>query len=169
LREDGPLPQSYYRLLGVEPDASTDEIERSFKRLARRMHPDVNGGDGAAEERMKMLNQVRATLTNVEARARYDEQQRHEQREAVRKRQAATAARDAAASWAPARGASWMGAPARANGGGDRPRDDDDAPLDPEGTRVHVARVLWIAAGALAALVVAIAVIKVRWFVDGWR
>ena len=59
------LARNHYRVLGVAPDATTDEIERVFRQMARRLHPDVNGGDGAAEERMKELNVARTTLTDV--------------------------------------------------------------------------------------------------------
>jgi DnaJ-domain-containing protein 1 len=74
-----PLQRNHYRVLAVAPDASIKEIERSFRQLARRLHPDLNGGDGAAEERMKELNVARATLTDPAARAAYDESLRREQ------------------------------------------------------------------------------------------
>jgi curved DNA-binding protein CbpA len=74
------LERNLYRVLAVAPDATTDEIERSFRQLARRAHPDLNGGDGAAVERMKELNIARATLTDPAARAAYDERLRVEQR-----------------------------------------------------------------------------------------
>ena len=74
------LERNHYRVLGVAADASDEEIERSFRQLARRLHPDLNGGDGAAEERMKELNVARAALTDPVARAAYDERLRREQR-----------------------------------------------------------------------------------------
>ena len=74
------LERNLYRVLAVASDATTDEIERSFRQLARRAHPDLNGGDGAALERMKELNVARATLTDPTARAAYDERLRSEQR-----------------------------------------------------------------------------------------
>jgi curved DNA-binding protein CbpA len=81
LREDAVrLERNHYRVLCVAPDASTEEIERSFRQLARRLHPDLNGGDGAAEERMKELNVARAALTDPTARFAYDERLRREQR-----------------------------------------------------------------------------------------
>lgn len=72
--------RNHYRVLAVAPDATVEEIEQSFRQLARRLHPDVNGGDGAAEERMKELNVARAALTDPATRAAYDEQLQREQR-----------------------------------------------------------------------------------------
>ncbi|HVU52470.1 MAG TPA: J domain-containing protein [Polyangia bacterium] len=73
------MERNYYRVLAVASTATTDEIEQSFRQLARRLHPDLNGGDGAAEERMKELNVARTTLTDAGARAAYDERLRREQ------------------------------------------------------------------------------------------
>src|SRR5579863_4122028 len=74
-----PLPLDHYRVLGVARNASIDQIERSFRQLARRLHPDVNAGDRAAEERMKDLNVARSALTDPAARAAYDESLRREE------------------------------------------------------------------------------------------
>jgi curved DNA-binding protein CbpA len=74
------LERNHYRVLGVAAEASDEEIERSFRQLARRLHPDLNGGDGAAEERMKELNVARAALADPAARAAYDERLRRELR-----------------------------------------------------------------------------------------
>jgi hypothetical protein len=75
-----PPPRTHYRVLCVAPDATTEEIEQSFRQLARRLHPDLNGGDGAAEERMKELNVARAALTDPAARAAYDARLQRERR-----------------------------------------------------------------------------------------
>jgi curved DNA-binding protein CbpA len=71
-----PLARNHYRVLRVAPDATMEEIEQSFRQLARRLHPDHNGGDGADEERMKELNVARTILTDAGARAAYDEELR---------------------------------------------------------------------------------------------
>ena len=47
------MPRDYYDLLGVTRDASDTEIKKSFRRLARELHPDVNDHDPAAEEKFK--------------------------------------------------------------------------------------------------------------------
>jgi curved DNA-binding protein CbpA len=99
------LARSYYQVLGVPPGASTDEIERAFKAAARRVHPDLHGGDGAAEERMKELNQIRATLTDPAARATYDDRLRSERARASAPRPAPQPPPEP---WSPERGAAWM-------------------------------------------------------------
>lgn len=69
-----PSNVNHYEILEIDPRASTEDIERAFKRLARKVHPDLNSGDPAtAEARMKELNEVRDTLTDPLRRARYDE------------------------------------------------------------------------------------------------
>lgn len=60
--------KDYYSILGAEETAPREEIERRYKRLARRHHPD-RGGD---EERMKSLNEAWGVLGDEAARAAYD-------------------------------------------------------------------------------------------------
>ena len=68
---------TYYEVLEIDSRASTEEVERAFRRLARKVHPDVNAGDRArAEARMKLLNEIRDTLTDPLLRAGYDERLR---------------------------------------------------------------------------------------------
>jgi molecular chaperone DnaJ len=61
-----------HRLLGVSENASEDEIRRSYRRLVRKHHPDLNPEDPRAEERFKELQQAYETLTNPAKRGGLD-------------------------------------------------------------------------------------------------
>lgn len=61
----------YYEILGISRDADTEEIKRSYRRLARKYHPDVNQEPGA-EERFKEISRAYEVLKEPELRARYD-------------------------------------------------------------------------------------------------
>ena len=56
--------RDYYETLGVECNASTDDIERAFRKLARQHHPDRNIGDKDAEARFKELTEAHAVLVD---------------------------------------------------------------------------------------------------------
>ena len=63
--------RDYYEVLGVPRTASTEELQRAYRALARRHHPDVNK-DPDAEERFKELNQAYHVLADPKTRQRYD-------------------------------------------------------------------------------------------------
>ena len=50
------MAQDYYSILGVKRDASEKEIRSAYRKLARKLHPDVNPGDRAAEAKFKQIN-----------------------------------------------------------------------------------------------------------------
>ena len=63
--------QDYYNVLGVERGASADVIQRAFRKLARKYHPDVSK-EKDAEEKFKQINEAYAVLKDPEKRQRYD-------------------------------------------------------------------------------------------------
>ncbi|MEU2555665.1 J domain-containing protein [Streptomyces sp. NPDC013313] len=65
------MARDFYEVLGVPRSADTDEIQRAYRKLARRYHPDVNK-DPAAEERFKEINEAFSVLSDPDQRARYD-------------------------------------------------------------------------------------------------
>ncbi len=62
----------FYELLGVSPDATDEEIKRAYRRRARELHPDANGGDPEAEAKFKEVSLAYEVLRDPERRARYD-------------------------------------------------------------------------------------------------
>jgi DnaJ-class molecular chaperone len=62
-----------YEILGVSRGASPEEIKKTYRRLARQYHPDVNPGNKAAEEKFKAINTAFEVLSNPEKRKLYDE------------------------------------------------------------------------------------------------
>ncbi|MGE4296540.1 MAG: DnaJ C-terminal domain-containing protein [Desulfovibrionaceae bacterium] len=65
--------KDYYKILGVARTASSDEISKAYKKLARKHHPDLNPGDPKAEERFKELNEAHEVLKDAEKRKMYDQ------------------------------------------------------------------------------------------------
>lgn len=65
--------KDYYKVLGVDKKASTEEISKAYKKLARKCHPDLNQDDKKAEERFKEINEAHEVLKDPEKRRMYDQ------------------------------------------------------------------------------------------------
>lgn len=71
-----PQTKDYYDILGVDEDASKDEIKKAYRNLARKHHPDRNPDDPGAEERFKEIQEAYSVLSDEEKRQQYDAQRR---------------------------------------------------------------------------------------------
>src|SRR5689334_23389329 len=65
--------KDYYEILGVKKSASSEEIRKAFRKLARKYHPDVNPGDKSAEEKFKALSEANDVLSDPKKRKIYDQ------------------------------------------------------------------------------------------------
>ncbi len=64
--------RDYYEVLGVDRNATADDIKKAYRKLAMQYHPDRNPGDKAAEEKFKELGQAYEVLSDEEKKAAYD-------------------------------------------------------------------------------------------------
>jgi len=81
------INKSHYEELGVQPDASQDEIHDAFRKLAKKYHPDRNRGDKKAEEKFKRINQAYRLLSDSSKRMIYHQKEeiRKKAKKAVKK------------------------------------------------------------------------------------
>src|SRR2546423_1619206 len=61
-----------YETLGLKQDATQDAVRAAYRRLAKKLHPDLNPGDRAAEEKFKAISAAYDLLSDPEKRARFD-------------------------------------------------------------------------------------------------
>lgn len=64
--------EDYYKVLGVDRDASDQEISKAYRKLAKKYHPDLNHEPGA-EEKYKQVNEAYEVLHDKQKRAQYDQ------------------------------------------------------------------------------------------------
>jgi len=62
----------YYKILGVDRNASQEEIKKAYRKLARKLHPDLNPNDKEAHRKFQELNEANEVLSDPEKRAKYD-------------------------------------------------------------------------------------------------
>jgi curved DNA-binding protein len=62
----------YYKVLGITKNATSDEIKKAYRKLARKLHPDINPNDKEAQAKFQQLNEANEVLSNPEKRKKYD-------------------------------------------------------------------------------------------------
>lgn len=67
------VKKDYYEVLGVEKTASTDEIKKAYRKLAKEFHPDKNAGDKEAEEKFKEISEAYEHLSDPQKKEKYDQ------------------------------------------------------------------------------------------------
>ncbi|MFP9099297.1 DnaJ C-terminal domain-containing protein [Flavobacterium sp. RHBU_24] len=62
----------YYKVMGLDKTAAPEDIKKAYKKLARKLHPDLNPDDKEANQKFQQLNEANAVLSDPEKRAKYD-------------------------------------------------------------------------------------------------
>ena len=70
------LEKDFYKVLGVSKTAEADEIKKSYRKLARKYHPDSNAGDASAEAKFKEVSEAYDVVGDPKKRKEYDEARR---------------------------------------------------------------------------------------------
>jgi curved DNA-binding protein len=63
----------YYKILGLDKSASTDEVKKAYRRLARKYHPDLNPDNKEAHKQFQEINEAHEVLSDPEKRKKYDQ------------------------------------------------------------------------------------------------
>src|SRR5919206_4227082 len=67
----------YYQVLGVDKDASEEDIKKAYRKLARKHHPDLNPNDKEAHKKFQQINEANEVLSDPEKRKKYDQYGKH--------------------------------------------------------------------------------------------
>ncbi|MGG9962730.1 DnaJ C-terminal domain-containing protein [Ferruginibacter sp. SUN106] len=63
----------YYKILGVDKKASEEDIKKAYRKLARKLHPDLNPNDKDAHQKFQQINEANEVLSDAEKRKKYDQ------------------------------------------------------------------------------------------------
>src|SRR5260221_11548468 len=63
----------YYKILGVSKSATEEEIKKAYRKLARKLHPDLNPNDKEAHKKFQQINEANEVLSDPEKRKKYDQ------------------------------------------------------------------------------------------------
>ena len=63
----------YYKILGIEKNATADDIKKAYRKLARKLHPDLNPNDKEANKKFQRVNEANEVLSDPEKRKKYDQ------------------------------------------------------------------------------------------------
>src|SRR5215470_12874354 len=63
----------YYQVLGINKNATEDEIKKVYRKLARKYHPDLNPNDKEANKKFQQINEANEVLSDPEKRKKYDQ------------------------------------------------------------------------------------------------
>src|SRR5882724_9351533 len=63
----------YYKILGVDKNASEEDIKKTYRKLARKLHPDLNPNDKDAHKKFQQINEANEVLSDPEKRKKYDQ------------------------------------------------------------------------------------------------
>lgn len=64
---------NYYKVLGVDKNASQEDIKKAYRKLARKYHPDINPGDNEANKKFQEINEANEVLSDPEKRKKYNQ------------------------------------------------------------------------------------------------
>jgi curved DNA-binding protein len=63
----------YYKILGLDKNATTEDVKKAYRKLARKHHPDLNPDDKEAQKKFQQLNEANEVLSDAEKRKKYDQ------------------------------------------------------------------------------------------------